>query len=107
MVAAQVSADLSAAGIRHAVSGSVALAAHGYVRGTLDLDLLVAVPAPRLPAVFAVLRARGFVGEDRALIASLRERHVASLFRGAFSVEILVPVIPYHDTLLSRAVRMD
>ena len=33
--AAAVSADLEALGIRHAVSGSIALAAHGYVRGTL------------------------------------------------------------------------
>ena len=105
--AAAVSADLQAAGIRHAVSGSIALAAHGYVRGTADVDLLVVAPALRIPTVFEIVRRHGFEGEDRALIEGLRERKVAVLRRGPLAFEILVPAIPYHETLVDRAVWID
>jgi hypothetical protein len=40
-LAAAVSADLSTAGIAHAITGAVAMAAHGYVRATKDVDILV------------------------------------------------------------------
>jgi hypothetical protein len=104
-IAARLSADLAAAGIPHAVSGAVAMAAHGFVRATRDIDILVVVPAVRLPAVFAIVRRAGFQGEDRALIESLRERFFAEMRSGPTSVEILVPAIPYHHRLLERAVR--
>ncbi len=106
-LAARVSAGLAAAGVAHAISGSIAMAAHGYVRGTLDLDVLVVTTALSLPKAFAVVRDLGFVGEDRDLITSIRDRSVAALRRGPMAVELLVPVIPYHRTLLDRAVRID
>jgi hypothetical protein len=101
---AAISADLTAAAIPHAVSGAIAMAAHGYVRATADLDLLVVVPALRHPQVFDVIRRHGFHGEDRALITALRERFVAALEAGPRRVEVLVPVLPYHHGILGRAV---
>lgn len=106
-LAARLSADLHAAGIAHAVSGSIAMAAHGYVRGTLDIDVLIVTTALTLPKAFDVVRDLGFAGEDRDLIASIRERSVAALRRGPLAIELLVPVLPYHRTLLDRAVRLD
>ena len=106
-LAARVSAGLGAAGIAHAISDSIAMAAHGYVRGTLDIDVLVVTTALSLPKAFAVVRDLGFVGEDRDLIASIRERSVAALRRGPVTIELLVPVLSYHRTLLDRAVHID
>lgn len=106
-LAARLSSDLGVAGIAHAISGSIAMAAHGYVRGTLDIDVLVVTPAITFPKTFEVLRRHGFAGEDRGLIDSIRERSVATLRRGPLAVVILVPVLPYHRTLIDRAVRFD
>lgn len=101
---ATISADLAAASIRHAISGAIAMAAHGYIRATRDLDILVIAPATLLPQVFDTIRQHGFHGEDRDLIESLRNRFVAALESGPTTVEILVPVLPYHHGIVDRAV---
>lgn len=51
---------LERAGVRYAVTGAVALGARGYVRATLDLDLLVSVDD--LAAALAALGKAGFTG---------------------------------------------
>lgn len=48
---AAISAALTEQAIPHAVSGAMAMGAHGYVRATSDLNLLVAAPAVRVPAI--------------------------------------------------------
>lgn len=106
-LAVRISAAFSAAGVPHAISGAMAMAAHGFVRATRDIDVLVAVPALRLPEVFGIVRGFGFEGEDRALVRSLRETCVAELRSGPSSVEILAPVLPYHHEVLRRAVTVD
>jgi hypothetical protein len=106
-LAARLSRDLDAAGIPHAISGAVAMAAHGYVRATSDLDVLVATPAIRWPLVFDIVRAHGFTGEDRDLIASLRERYFATLRSGPVTVDLLVPALPWHREIIERALRRE
>lgn len=106
-IAARISNDLEQAGIPHAISGAVAMAAHGYVRATQDLDILVIASAMQLPRVFEIVRTQGFEGEDRDLITAIRERYVAALHSGSVTVEILVPVLPYHRTLVPRAVSVE
>ncbi len=103
---AAISSDMTAAGIRHAVSGAAAMAAYGYVRATRDIDILIVVPSTRLPEVFAVVRRHGFQGEDQELIRSLRQRYMAELRSASASVELLVPALPYHHRLVGRAVTM-
>lgn len=102
-LAASISTALAKEGIRHAVSGALAMAVHGVVRATKDLDLLVVAPQLRIPKVFAIVRAHGFEGDDPALIEALRENGYAQLVSGPVSVEILAPVLPYHHTLPDRA----
>lgn len=101
---AAISADLTRAGIDHAISGAAAMAVYGYVRATKDLDVLVVTPSARLPEVLEIVRRHGFTGDDCELIESLRDRYVAELRSGPTSVEILVPAIPYHETLIGRSV---
>jgi predicted nucleotidyltransferase len=106
-IAARLSRALTEAGVPHAISGALAMAAHGYVRATRDIDILVATSAIRWPEVFRIVRDHGFEGEETDLIAALRERSVAALTSGPATVEILVPVLPYHNTLVSRAVTIE
>jgi predicted nucleotidyltransferase len=102
-LAAAISRDLESAGVRHAVSGAVAMAVHGYVRATQDLDVLVLVSDLELPRVFEVVRRHGFAGDDRELVRQIRDRYVAALRSDPVTVEILVPVLPYHREVLDRA----
>jgi predicted nucleotidyltransferase len=104
---ARISADLARARIRHAISGAVAMTAHGVGRSTFDIDILVVAPSLRLPEVFGIIRRHGFAGDDRELLESLRDRYVAALEGGSIKVELLVPVLPYHRTLVDRAVVRD
>jgi len=106
-LAAALSAELTGAGIRHAVSGALAMAVHGVVRATKDLDVLVVTPQVRIPEVFSLVRRHGFEGDDATLIRELRENGYAQLASGPVSVEILAPVLPYHRTLPDRAVTFE
>ena len=106
-LAVRISSGLSEADIPHAITGAIAMASHGYVRATQDLDILVVASAMQLPRVFGIVREQGFEGEDRDLIEAIRERYVAALHAGPVRVEILVPVLPYHRTIVDRAVWVD
>lgn len=64
-VAKQVSEAAGALGIRTAVIGALAMAHHGYVRATLDLDLASAVPLGRLRALAERLRGQGLLADLR------------------------------------------
>src|SRR5262245_9908281 len=77
-LAGDLSRALTAIGVRHAISGSIAMAAHGFPRGTSDLDVLVVTDAIRLPKVFEIVRSQGFEAEDAAAIQEYRERGVAA-----------------------------
>lgn len=51
-------ADLEAAGAGYALAGGLAVAVHGVVRATEDIDLLV--PEDQVSTIEALARARGF-----------------------------------------------
>src|SRR6478736_4536358 len=57
-LAGEVSAALDERGTRSLVIGAIALAAHGYVRGTEDVDLAIAVDPKELEALGAALQSR-------------------------------------------------
>jgi hypothetical protein len=104
-LAGKVSADLTAAGIVHALSGALSMAAYSRPRTTMDADFLVVAPAVRWPEIFAIARKHGFAGDDRACITAIRERGHAMLRSGPVSLDIIVPQIPYHHEVARRAVR--
>jgi uncharacterized protein (DUF433 family) len=105
-LAAEVSAALTAAGIVHALSRSLSMAAFARPRATLDADFLVVAPAIRWPEVFAIVREQGFAGDDRESIRSMRERGHAMFRSGPVALDILIPQIPYHHDVANRAVRL-
>lgn len=106
-LSARISGVLSERGIAHAITGAMALSAHGFTRATRDLDLLVVTTALRMPEVFAVVRDFGFEGDDATLLRDIREKGVAEFRSGPISVEILAPVLPFHRTIPSRALKVN
>jgi hypothetical protein len=106
-LAAAVSADLTAAGIEHVLTGALALAVHGYARSTHDIDVVVLVPSVRLPEVFATARRHGFTGDDRELVLEVRARTFAQMRRGPATLDVIVPVLPYHERIVRRAQRVE
>lgn len=106
-IAAALSADLAAAGIDHVLTGALALSIHARPRQTQDIDVVVSVPSLRLPAVFAIARRHGFEGDDRRLIAEIRAGSFAQMTSGPLTLDVIVPVLPYHAQVVRRAVRCD
>jgi hypothetical protein len=102
-LAAAISADLTAAGIEHIVSGALALAVFGYGRSTHDIDLVVLVPSFRLPLVFEIARRHGFEGDDRRLITEIRTKTFGQMHRGPATLDVIVPFLPYHERVVKRA----
>jgi hypothetical protein len=58
---ARVAAALSAAGVRYALVGGYAVALHGAVRGTVDVDVIVAWNSRSLETAERALNALGLV----------------------------------------------
>jgi hypothetical protein len=106
-LAAAVSTDLTAAHIEHVLTGSLVLAVHGFPRQTHDIDIVVAVPSIRLPTVFEIARRHGFEGEDRDLITQIRTKSFAAMTAGPLTLDVIVPVLPYHHEILRRAERRE
>lgn len=102
-LAAAISADLTDAKIEHAVTGALVLAAHALPRQTLDIDVVVVIPSIRLPLVFEIARRHGFVGDDRDLIVQMRTKSFAQMTSGPLTLDVIVPVLPYHYEIVKRA----
>lgn len=105
-VLGRVAGALEGLAVPYAVSGAVAQNFWGIVRGTLDLDLLMVVPAVRLPALVERLSAEGASVELAGALRSLREEHVLRFSLEGVPVEIFVPYLPFHASALGRAVRV-
>lgn len=59
---------LSSAGIRHAIAGGIAMAAHGRVRATEDVDVLV--EASQAQALHAVMHQLGYAAGSGGAVAT-------------------------------------
>ena len=112
-VTRRISGVLAQEGIPHALVGSVAMAIHGYVRATRDLDLGVLVPpVPRMTTLAEALRREGFEVEwsppapDDELGGVLSV--VGDDFDGAISsADIKCPLIGNGTTIRNHATSFD
>lgn len=52
--------SLNTAGVRYLVAGGLAVAAHGYLRFTADVDLVIQLDADNIVAAFSALEALGY-----------------------------------------------
>ncbi|RPI45626.1 MAG: hypothetical protein EHM59_09625 [Betaproteobacteria bacterium] len=55
-----VVASLNATGVRYLIAGGLAVAAHGYLRFTADVDLVIELDPDNIVAAFTALEALGY-----------------------------------------------
>ena len=86
----ELESSLSRAGVRHAIAGGIAMAAHGRVRATEDIDVLV--DAVQSEALDAALRSLGYAPRP----SGVATRYVRS------PLAALPDLVEWIDVLLAR-----
>ena len=103
----RVAEVLEGLAIPYVVSGGVAQNYWGIVRTTVDLDLLITVPALRVPTLVERLSASGARVDLAEALRTMREEHVLRAKLDQVPVELFVPYLPFHASVLGRAVRIE
>ncbi len=98
-LASEVFDLLEGEGVSPVVIGAVALAAHGYVRATEDVDLGVAVAPPSLNSLAALLaeRLEGVRTEVEMPSPDDPLGGVVDVRRGSFAEEVLVQIVNFDN----------
>ncbi len=101
----------------YAVGGAVAMAFAGYVRATIDIDVLAMVPALRFQDFADLLGREGFVMRDardqvlppdpRLMSSAGRDLGHFRVWRGDTRAEVFIPKVPLQDSVLRRKVLAD
>lgn len=102
--AAALSADLRSAGVDHLLTGSLVAPAAGVEVAADEVDVGVVIPSIReMRAVFEIAGRHGFVPEEGEPANRIGARFQASMRRGALELEVVVPLLPFHDVLEPRS----
>jgi hypothetical protein len=86
-VALAVAHVLDSLGIRHTIGGSIASSIAGEPRSTIDIDIVVALRDPDVPALVSALSAEFYV-DDEALRRAIRERSSANIIHQPTQVKV-------------------
>jgi predicted nucleotidyltransferase len=89
--------------VSYALIGGLAVAFHGPIRATRDIDLLVSIPQLELPAVLDALAAGGFTLDPAEAIRVWNRDHLLDFASGSVRVDWLKPVLPAFAHILARA----
>lgn len=90
--------------INYVIIGGLAVAYQGRARMTRDVDLLLDIPAIRLPGLLDDLAAEGFKFDSRTLIRQWSRDHLTQIHFDRVAVDWLKPVLPVHRTILAHAI---
>ncbi len=104
-VAAWIAGRLEDEGIEHAITGALALAAHGVVRMTRDADLAVFVPPEQIDRLFDALERAGCLFE-RAHARTELARGWFIVRCGKIECDVFVASHPMQREALARRVRI-
>ena len=85
---------LNAAGVRYLVAGGLAVNAHGYVRLTQDIDLVVQLERSNILPTFAALGSLGY----RPLVPVTAEQFADPVQRDAWIREKRMQVLNFHSS---------
>lgn len=96
---------LDRAGVRYAIIGGIAVARHGILRPTRDIDLLLAVEKVRLPLLLDAFQSTGFAFDPLLVIRQMTDDGFSQIAYGKTPVDLLAPVLPFFDDILKRARR--
>lgn len=92
--------------VRYLVIGGYAVIAHGYVRTTTDLDLLVATTEANAQRIIAVLVESGFGAEEFETRDFTEKPSFISVRSGAHWIELMTetPAIEFEEAYANRLV---
>ncbi len=100
----RVSETLTAAGVRHAIIGAMALATHGVNRATVDTDLLVVDSSSLLPELWSGLSNQGVdVDIRRGDLIDPLAGVVRISAEGEDPLDVVVGKFVWQRTILERA----
>jgi hypothetical protein len=97
---------LNEEGIRYLVIGGYAVIAHGYVRVTTDLDLLVATTEENARRIIQVLIENGFDAEQFEVRDFTEKPSFVSVRLGAYWIELMTetPGLDFEEAYSNRLV---
>ncbi|MEI6243714.1 MAG: hypothetical protein WCQ64_01605, partial [Acidobacteriota bacterium] len=87
LVAVRVAQAIERCGLRYSVGGSLASTLQGEPRSTLDVDVLVELPADRVDALVQELGADFFVDHD-SVARAVRQRTSVNIFHQPTSIKV-------------------
>ena len=90
--------------LRYALIGGLALAQHGVIRATQDVDLLLSLSQWELGAVLTDLQAAGFSFDMRQTIREWREDHITQIELRGVRIDWLEAVLPAFRQVLDEAI---
>ena len=93
--------------IAYALTGGLALAQHGVIHATQDVDLLLSIPQVKLPGVLDDLQAAGFDFDQDHTIREWVQHHMTQLVWRGIRIDWLAPVLPALQDVLNGAVVRD
>jgi hypothetical protein len=99
----QMAEALSAAHIRYALIGGIAVSFRSQPRYTKDLDFLLEIPQIKLPALLAELQTRGFTFDTAKTIQEWTQHHLAVLEYHGVRIDWLKPVIPLYSHVIDKS----
>lgn len=94
-------------GAKYALIGGVAVGIRTRLRYTEDIDILLTVPALRLPGLLEALQERGFELDLIGTIRELTDHHFAVLKFEGVHVDFMKPMLPAYQHVLDRATEGD
>jgi predicted nucleotidyltransferase len=93
--------------VTYALTGGLALAQHGVIHATQDVDLLLSIPQVELPRVLDDLQAAGFAFDPKPTMREWIQHHMTQLAWRGIRVDWLAPVLPEFQDVLKGAVTHD
>jgi hypothetical protein len=103
-VAYAVADALAEAGLRYALSGAVALAAHGVIRATRDVDVSLESTAEELDRVFDALERAGCLFERAQARREISSSRYFIVRCGTVKVDVFVSQHPHREAEIDRRV---
>ena len=94
---------LEGKGLSYAVIGGLAAAVHGFVRPTVDVDLVLLVPKVGMPGLFEAFASSGFEVDLPKATRELSQDGFTSIACGRVDVDLIVPILPFYKEVLDRA----
>ena len=94
---------LEARRIPYAVIGGLATSVHGFIRPTVDVDLVLLVPKIGMAGLFEAFHAAGFEVDLLTAVRELSQDGFTAIAYRKIDVDLMAPILPFYKEVLERA----